>query len=615
MKTVLENCAKYLSLAFLSATAWYLVFKLPYSFPPSQPVTSNSYEVGFSNTVAVLSVLILICLFYGWRVMFRSSVADVSSAFRSEVSESVDGDGRIGLEILALFAVVYAGLSLLIAHYIPYLDCYGESQYFVGRMDLLLRGIHPYRDVQFVYGPLFIYLPTAVARIGSVWGWSIEQSYVGFLLVTHIVGLGALYYFINQFKGNVRHKVMVFSLISLTFINYTLGLQYTLIRYFLPYALLFCLQSNFEKFRLEPARGVRKTSALAFSFALVALLLSPEVGLVYICAQAVFLWQARGRGWPLVATFLPVPICLVLFSPHYLMSVLAFGGGVANFPVVPSLFILFYLGTLFWMVPLLLRAAREEARTQVSALILGVVVLIIGFIPGALGRCDPGHVVWNGAAAMAVSLIVCGRLHFRKGSLYIAGYMAISVYLLGVDQLIHYKGNIDPVLSAIGGHPVYAEEKTPPLVAELKLAEYKSIMTPMGIDRDVERYLRKTGQYQPAYYNDMIVMATPRQVVKEIQALQKAQVILVPANIMQFKNGKQVEAYLMSEGFWRSQESSQRSFLSGLHLMPVDYRIVRTPYSAYCELAKYIAANFTPVRSGGGYMLMTPNPYVYTPDR
>ncbi len=611
IKKIADSAAKLATLAGLLLLAWYAVFELPYSFPPAGPLTSNSYEVGFSNLISVVSVAFFIGLFFLRRLMFGETAENVAGVFHWTNPPRRMAVAQMGVAILLLFCGVYVGLSMLMGWAIPFLDCYGESQYFIGRVDLLLHGFHPYRDVQFVYGPLFIYLPAFVVWVGHAVGWSAERSYVLVLMIAQVGGLCVLYSFINRLRIKAVLKVVIFSTVSITFINYTMGLQCTLIRYFLPYAMLFWLQSVHVKTekKNEPA-FVRKIAIVSFLLALLALLLSPEVGIVYVIAQGAYSVRAMAVGrrfWmPLIATLLAMPCCLVLCSPAYLMSVLAFGGGAANFPVVPSVFILFYLGCLFAVVPLLMQSAWKEQDKNISALIVGVIILVMGFLPAALGRCDPGHVMLNGAAAMAVAMAVLGKTCPRKGHFVIAGYAVVFVYLAGVYQLMHYKGSLDPVMSAISGNLILPEEKVPAVVADLKLAEYPSVMTPMGVDKDVERYLRKTGQYRPAYYNDFLVMVSPNQVAREIEAIAKAPVLMVPANVMQFKNADQVDAYLMSDVFRRNQEAGQKSFLSSLHLMTVKYRITQKAYSSYCEIGKYIAQNYISVRSADGYMLMVP---------
>jgi len=610
--------ARYTSLVGLLLLAWYAIFKFPYLFPPAGPLTSDSYDVGFSNMMAVISVVVLIGLFFLRRLLHGDTAERVASVFQWSPASNKSNATKMEAGVFLLFCGVYIGMVMLIGWAIPYLDCYGESQYFVGRIDLLLHGSHPYRDVQFVYGPLFIYLPTFMTWIGREIGWSIDQSYLLFLIITHVCGLSALFYFVNRLRLKIHLKLIIFSFVSITFINYSLGLQYTLIRYFLPYAMLFGLQSICV--RLEKAGDhnfVRKISVVFFFFSLMALMLSPEVGIIYVVAQAAYCTFAvrRDRRYlvPLGATLLALPVCLFLCSSAYLMSVLAFGGGSGNFPVVPSVFILFYIGSLFCVVPLLIQAAWTEKDKHTAALIVAVILLIVGFIPGALGRCDPGHVAFNGAAAMAIALAVLGKAYPRKGHYYIAGYAVVFVFLSCFFWTIHYKGIIEPVISAFGGNRVLPEEQRPKVIADLKLAEYPSIMTPLGVEREVERYLRKTGQYRPAYYNDFIVMASPQQVAREIQSIIKAPILLVPSNILQFKDIGQVDAYLMSDTYRRNQEMSQRSFLGSLQLLPMEYHIVQKPYSAYCEVAKYIAHNFTPTQSADGYFLMVPKASVYLP--
>ena len=133
-------------LAVLLPFSYFLIFILPWHMPVKGPVDSQSYVFGFSNATAhlglalTLGALFLARLFIpplnsSDRLLFRGLL--ISPARRSK-----------GLLITLLACIT---LTLFIVggwwHLLPF-GFFGESAYFLTRLDMMTLGRIPFRDFQ-----------------------------------------------------------------------------------------------------------------------------------------------------------------------------------------------------------------------------------------------------------------------------------------------------------------------------------------------------------------------------------------------------------------------------------------------------------------------------------
>jgi hypothetical protein len=74
--------------------------------------------------------------------------------------------------------------------------------------------------------------------------------------------------------------------------------------------------------------------------------------------------------------------------------------------MVPAAHLILYVITMILIVPSLLAAGWRNERAD-AALLASLGVLSVAMMPGALGRCDPPHVLFYG---LIVSLLLMVRL-------------------------------------------------------------------------------------------------------------------------------------------------------------------------------------------------------------
>jgi hypothetical protein len=156
--------------------------------------------------------------------------------------------------------------------------------------------------------------------------------------------------------------------------------------------------------------GITVTVLLLFG---ANILLSPEVAVAFALAWLVYsVLKVRRHGRLLAVSLLAFIaaglLCWLLLPAAYYGSLLRFSEGANNLPFLPAAHLLLYIVTMFLVVPPLSAVSvRERATGDVpGAAICGALgVLCVVMAPGALGRCDPPHVLFYGMGASMLLMV------------------------------------------------------------------------------------------------------------------------------------------------------------------------------------------------------------------
>src|SRR3954453_8642443 len=112
----------------IASAAWYCIFRLPFSAPPSGPrIRSTSYAVGFNNRVAIASVLVLIAALTVRALRRRSAAVWVSTAAPARISRTVI------VTMVVAYSVITAAIYV-IARSAEWYGLEWESSHFLWRM-------------------------------------------------------------------------------------------------------------------------------------------------------------------------------------------------------------------------------------------------------------------------------------------------------------------------------------------------------------------------------------------------------------------------------------------------------------------------------------------------
>jgi hypothetical protein len=432
-------------------TACVLIFALPFCLPPSTPVRSASYVYGFNNSLCVCAVLLSVGLFYcvGTRL---SAVSPTWLLSAFSFNASAPG-AKVQRWAIWLCGLLTALSTLYIFLRTGSAGDYGESEYFLRRILLVLKGRVPYADFEFAYGPALVCLPASLHQLLAPLEISVKASYYLFYLIASWTGIVILAHVINCLGMGGKEKTILFLVCSILAWNESMGLNYILLRYVLPMAFLLLLHQ-----RLVPLLGWMRyhwlisQGVLAGASAgcvLLCLAVSPEMGLAFFVAISIYwaylAWTVSPRY---VLALLANAGCLALVALNwfdYFDTVMAFGAGGFNFPVIPSISILLYLFTVLYSVPLAAGVVLGSRRHFEAAILAAWAALTVALIPGALGRCDGGHTFFYGLPALMLTWVALrgqsNKIHMAFVIVVAASFLIlkISYFNFVYTGLVPYK--------------------------------------------------------------------------------------------------------------------------------------------------------------------------------
>lgn len=619
----------YTLLSGILAFGFFGIFILPWFLPPTRIVVSDSYNMGFNNTVAMLALGITLLLLIGWRLLDSRSDGEPPRE-RLPFGDSFTSDSgktkpdRLTIAIVSGVCLLAVALNLGWWLYLP-LNYTGEMISFLPCIELVLMGKTPYTQFQFNYGPLYLYLPVGIV----LWSGSMVGSEIGYL-VTHliflVVGLLLVAYVTSILPQ--RQRLLLFGLIALPFVmNISLGSNYTPIRFILPYAALLWIHRQCEKhFKISPSTFAWKI-ALSVSVAIICCFsVSPETGVIFSLASLVyfgFLVRGQSRTSQIIAALYAFSgtavgfIFLAIVSNAYFVSILSFGGGGFNFPIVPGSFIILYLCCLAWVVPSLASWGLRHQGPQASLTLAWAAMITLLAAP-ALGRCDGGHIFCNGLGAFIAFFALLPERPQAVRWLTYGAFAAVFTAGLPYISYLLFKETIAEATRLNNRGLQKADRRfwlpiSDPLTLALEsdyhrdLGTYPHIGTPFGTHEPLEIYLKRNKKYVPEFYSAPAGGAfTLEQVTAKCSEVDKMPIILVPASSLNDTWTPQLE-----ENFTREQQKTMRRLL----LYPITYHWTKEPLIPDVMLAQYIRDRFTVVRKWKTYYIMGRNDLIKTKPR
>jgi hypothetical protein len=612
-----------LSVALILVLGAYLVFYLPYSFPPALPtLDSLSYQVGFGNRVAILGVIAVIGLLCLRGLLWRQSPpVDVDSIFVSFDPDACRRHPAMPKSVLFVLAGTYVGLASLMFLCLPQLGDFGEAQNYLLRVQLGLHyHLHPYSGMSWPYGPALFYFPVWVIAMTTMCGGSIDLGYLITYLILSCLGLWGIFYFIDHIRVKVVYRVVAFTLVAIGSYQFGLGIATGLaLRYIAPFVLLMLLHgmtmpssSTEEQGGPSGASGRRaliRLIVLPLVLAWVALSISIDVGLAYIVSQGAYsvhraIFRRRAWWWAVLVTGAAFPAWLLVF-PNYTMFFRDFTAGAADLPILPGAHILIYLTGISWLVPFLACGCLARRPSENVPLVLGVSLLCMATIPPALGRCEYAHVALNGVGPFALTLALLAR--HRKGIYPV--YAILFLIVFGIVQRFTEAASpgatgFQPLRAALGGHRMLRAPANNHLVEDLNLDKYAAIAAPLGIDQDTRDHLIESKRLADVYYPNPWSLLSPMSLERKLQGLKEVQVVLVPEWVPTLKDVSDETLLKYRQETARKSEAFQGEWLGWALFFPVHFAPKNLPFEPSLVVAKFVATNFDPVRRADGWVVM-----------
>ena len=539
-----------LSGAAVAVAIYYVAFRLPYRWPPPEPrLVSASYAFGFNNLVAILAVAGLLGAL-GVLLATRVEQAGEPRLFlRLDVEHANRHSAAPALAAAALlYAVLTVAMYVYTARSEPSLTW--ETRHFVHRLLLMdLYGLRPYTDFHAEYGPALTVTPLYVYRLLRPLGATHAQAYFVCHLLLNIAGLVCLRYILWRIAMPARRRVLAFVLLAVAGFVPSMGLNGVLLRYLCPFASLLLGHRAVARLTDGPTSAGRWAAAAAVALVLTGanVLISPEIGVAFALAWLAYATLLVRRNWRVLGASLTAVALAGLLSratlpPAYYASLLRFSEGANNLPLLPAPYLVLYLATLFLVVPPLLATClraliRGDAPDAASAALWGALGgLCVGLAPGALGRCDPPHVLLYGLGASVLLMSRLATVPGRRFALYTGAYAAVHVVLAPIVLLVQFYDVSPRVMLARAGpaHVVArlrSAASSPPGPAPLAaLDRYRRLAIPFATygDPAVERYVIARGRLAPEYYIALVGVYTEAALRHKLRDVARHDYLLVP---------------------------------------------------------------------------------------
>src|SRR5215210_3459989 len=279
-----KNTRLSIYLLIFTVIVFLSVFLLPFYIPRKIPAVSPSYDYGFNNTVSVIALCL--SLFIGSILLYRYNSKEIQ-LLQPEKLFSQNLNTRLNLKNAVILFFTHSFtilcLCLLNANY-----GYGEGNYFLLRIDRLFLGQEPYKDFEYAYGVLLIYLPKVITDLFH-FPTSVAGYYIS-LTILNTIGIYFLYYVINSFNVAARKKAIIFFSIGLACVPLSLGMNYTLVRFITPIASIIVLSRIIGQLEKASVRNCIFIAFAAVAASLLNFILSIEVGLAVLLSISGYLF-------------------------------------------------------------------------------------------------------------------------------------------------------------------------------------------------------------------------------------------------------------------------------------------------------------------------------------
>lgn len=491
------------------------------------------------------------------------------------------------------------------------LSGYFEAATTLPRMELGLHyDLRLYKDIWWPYGPTLYYIPKWFMATSSWFGVSIEVGYVVSHIVLLCAGVWGMFFLIDQLRIKVVYRCILFVILAIAAHIWTMGASHTIARHVFPYILLVAIhRATLGAEGSGRPVAIGRLCGLSILGSLATMSISPEVGLSLIVGLLAYFGQRvllGGRKWifPLGSCLISLPIWLFLF-PGCFSFAGSFSSGAGCNPVVPAAHILFYLGSLFLILPLMLRAVLFFPRHESAPLLAAWAAMVLVTIPPSLSRCDSTHVVWNGIGLFIIAFAVVVRCWPKA----LPAYAVLMLIILGIAQhfgnALALPGCLQYVRSTLAGKRIEPNSEPSPLIKLLDLDEFSSIAAPFGLDGATRSYLFSTHRYVPQYHLDLSCIVSEADVRRVAEDLRRASVVLVPESILSFRGAGAADIAKFKEVRQNQIDDEESNSLGTTYFYPFPIHSKRPGFDGEVDLAEMIGNEYQVLKKAGGWALMT----------
>jgi len=598
---------------------WCVLFEFPWIFPPRVPVASPSFNYGYNNSVAILGFAALLGVVLLWTLRRQHdssrSLGSLPGSLFSGAGSSCGGKSAAATVGILTCLGVWSWWRYIPAGY------FGETQYFLSRLDRMFVGQSPYRDFDFGYGPAMLYVPFWLHQITNPF-LCLDTAYIVALLGFWVLGYYLFYRVLCYLNVSAGFRTAAILFLGLAGFNITLGVIYTPLRFI--WATHAVLAVHRLTGKANDAASILRAGLAVLFFCLIGFAIAPDTGMTTLLALVVYLvWSTacvwKAHGWLLLAPLASALAVVGFFGTYYFNMLFAFGGGTMNFPIPPAPYIILLATSALWVIPRL-AAGALAGEVRLRPLLAGITVCLGLGLPIAMGRCDPGHVFFNALPLFlvaAAALWMSGYELCRISAVVAVLLMAATVHLsfwghyqrLVIEQISFRKflntankSNADirglgkSLEKTSGFHAFPWAKPFYPNVPDIaQLLKYPRIATPLGAMEDMDKYLKVTGRHVPSYFVAPFDAAfTPGEINRKLASLEESPVLLIMRDSL----------YCMCPIDRNVLKEISNDQLSRLFVFPVRWEIANTPFSTEKVFVSKILLDYNKKRDFYNYLLM-----------
>jgi hypothetical protein len=313
-------------------------------------------------------------------------------------------------------------------------------------------------------------------------------------------------------------------------------------------------------------------------------------------------FEGRILAVSLIALVAAALSCWLFLPAAYYGTLLRFSEGANNLPLLPAAHLVFYVVTLFLVVPPLLAVSlrkRPAAGVPATAICGALAVLCVVMAPGALGRCDPPHVLFYGMGASMLLMIRLANISRRAFGAYVIAYAGVFIVLMQIANLQVFYG-ISPrmLLSSHAVTNVARKLRTASGTAHLDMAKlsvldrYPRLGLPFASlgDPAVEAYVLSHRYLEPEYYVGVVGIYSAEALERKLRDVGKAEYLLVPRGFASRSLPDPCAGYLKSLREW--------------FLYPANLPCRAEPLDPVSSVKSFIADHYIPVEQVGSWLVL-----------
>jgi hypothetical protein len=603
-----------LASAVILAVGGMAIYRLPYRFPPTQPMcSSESYALGFDNRVALLAALLTLAALSLLRFLARWNRAEPIDRL---ILVRREHDARLSMpkSLLWTMLALHAAWATILFRAVPHLDMYWEPFVLLPRIILgMQHHLVPCRDISWFYGPGLYYLPQLFIAVVSLFHGSSDLGYFLCYVTCASLGIWSLFVVVDALAVKSVLRIAIFVVLALIVDDVTLGLQYTLLRTATPFALLLYVHRKSVRLPATPdAWGTVQICGLALLAALTMLLISSEVGTVYVVTQVAYFahrafFVSRHWLWAIAAT-VAAPLAIIVALPDYFDIIHSVARGGMNIPPIIAPYTLVYLLSLAWVVPILLCSCAVRRPADHVPLNLGWALLVLGMVPAVLGQCITDHIMVYGLGAFLMTMTVLARCRPRALAIY--AVLLLVVYGL-IGRITWYAGNsvqVQYLNEELTGEKLDLGPSVTELSEGLDLDRFRSVAMPFDIQVAMRRHLIDSRKLFDEYHTCWRSVRSLDDVQRRINDIQKADVVLVPRPMLDIMEMSD-EIYDKFASFRRAEYEKETNRRFGLYAFrPVQVKCRQAGVSPNLELARGLRGKLKVVGGNRFYVLLKKAP-------